>query len=490
MVGGVAEEEADREWRKCKKSFLYFLCTYVWITDRAEKETIKWNAWDYLVDLATLLPTIHLLIILKARQLGISWLIIAYSVWLALFHTNVKILLFSKGEKEASDLVGGGERAVPGKAKFIYNNLPDFLRIKLGRDTQSVMDFPTTGSIIESMASTPDAGRSTDASLIVCDEWEFHPYAEQNFAAVRPTIGNKGQFIAMSTADKTKINTFFKSIYIGAMNGSNNFTYRFLPYNLRPGRDEKWREELLKEMPRHQVEAEYPITESDALTTLKTIPFFDNDVLGMMLSDSISEIKCELSDQFKTVHVYKLPVVGRRYCLFTDPSDGKEDPHASVVKEVQSGEWVAVSHGKITADDCAQIHDALARFYNAFNSYELNARAGGMFSLKIDDLGTPNRCGFISTDGTANPSKHGWWTGRKARDNMEQSLEEAIRLQKVRVYYKPAIQEFMSYMRPEGDLPQAPKGGHDDFVIAGGGVEQIQRYLPSGTATVTSFKWA
>ena len=119
-------------------------------------------------------------------------------------------------------------------------------------------------------------------------------------------------------------------------------------------------------------------------------------------------------------------------------------------------------------------------FNNAFNSFEENASAGGIFSQKLKDLGTPNQAPRIKKDGKLDYSKKGQWTGSTAKKSYYDLLEEAIRLWQIRIFYKPAIKELMAYYRPEGADPQAPKGGHDDFISAGGGCERINRYNRGG----------
>ena len=488
MVANLQEKSSEpdrnwitKEWLKCQQSPQFFFQKYAKIQDRAKRATIRFEPWKHLTDLLSLFLTEPLVIVLKARQLGISWLVCAYAVWMAKFHSNCKILMLSQGEEEAFDLIS--------KCRFIDDQLPEFLKCPREPDQRGFIGYPDSGSEIKALPSTEKAGRSTDATVVICDEWEFHPYAEANFAALKPTIDGGGQFIGLSTADKTRIDTFFKAKYYEATKGDSNFKPIFLSWRLRPGRNDEWFANVTKDLRAWQVEQEYPDTEQEALGTLRSIPYFDIDILQQMLETVLIPTKDELSDKHKTVRIYKPPVVGQRYVMFTDPSDGKEDPHATVVEDYQTGEWVAVSHGKVTADYCAQIHDDLARYYKAFNSYELNARAGGIFSQKIKDLNTPNQCPFVKTDGTLNKDKTGWWTGGKLKDTMEQGLEEAIRLRKIRIYYPEAIKELMSYFRPEGQDPQAPRGGHDDFIIAGGGVRQIRKYMQSGEMRVTSFKY-
>lgn len=390
--------------------------------------------------------------------------------------------MLSQGEDEAYDLIA--------KCKFIDENLPDFLKLPRDPDQRGFIRFPDTGSEIKALPSTERAGRSTDATLVICDEWEFHPYSEQNFAALKPTVDAGGQFIALSTADKTKLNTFFKRKYHEAKSGFSNFIKVFLPWNVRPGRTEEWYEDLLKDMADWQREQEYPATEDEALGVLKTRKYFNEDALKQMDVKPVVSVD-DFSRWQGVVRVYKLPILGRKYCIFTDPSMGSEDPHAVVVRDHNTGEWVAISHGMTPADQCAEIHDALVRFYNdAWNSYELNSMAGGHFEAKINDLSTPNRCPFIDTNGTLNTKgKKGWWTGKALRNKMLLGLEENIRLRQDTLYDKEAINELFVFFVPEGEDPQAPKGGHDDFVIAGGGVIQIDKYMPVGAGKVRTIDY-
>ena len=479
-------EENVREWMKCHNSLKYFATTYVYLQDRAKLETVKFEPWDYLLDLFRLYtdPAVKLLIIGKARQLGITYSVVILAVWLCKFFQNAKVLCLSQGEDEAFDVIS--------RCRFVDNQFPEFLRTKREPDQRGHIGFPDTGSEIRALASTEKAGRSTDATLVICDEWEFHPYAEPNFAALKPTIDGGGKFIGLSTADTSKLDTFFKRKYHAARSGMGNFHKVFLPALIRPGRDKKWLDNVTADLSESQSQGEYPLSEDDMLSVVKSRRVLSQDMLNWMKLNAQPPIPHELSEKYKgLVRIFKAPVLGLRYFLFNDPSEGIEDPHAISVHEFITGEQVATSRGKVPADMCARIEDELVRAYNnAWNSHELNARGGGIVSQKLDELDTPNRCPFIDTNGQLNlKGKRGWHTGKTLRDKLIWGLEEVIRLNQMRINDLDFIDEMKNFVQLEGEDPSAPKGGHDDTVFACGGAWQIRKYMPLNSGIVKSYKY-
>jgi len=462
---------------KCQASPIYFLKTYGKIND-PERGIIEFEDWPFLVELLGFIDTHKELIILKARQLGISWLMAGYSLWVALFHEGSRVLLLSQGETEAADLLS--------KCVFMHLHLPSFLALEKGKDQSALITFPAIFSEIRALPSTEKAGHGYNASLVVRDELEHHPYASENFAAVGPAVDAGGKQIDLSTVNKRKLGTHFKTRYMQARSGENNAFPVFLPWHVRPGRTAEWFEGIKRKYPKWVVEQEYPNTEAEALGVLQAGVFFDADATDRMLLDCCSPVEVLHGG---TVKIWKKPVVGRKYCIACDPSDGKEDPHAIGVMDWQTSEIVALSHGKVPADTAAQIYDELVRMYNnAFNTYELNARAGGIFSQKLKDLGTPNQAPFISAAGKLDITKTGWWTGPSNRNSMLWALEEAIRKNQIRFYHRDGINEIKMFQLPEGDDPQAPEGGHDDIVIMLAILWQTRKRMPSGLAQIKSFQ--
>ena len=188
---------------KIKGNPRYFY-QFVKISD-PNRGTLTFVLWLHLIELIDSFAKHKLHIVLKARQIGLSWLIAAYALWVALTQPNARILLISKGERESFQLLA--------KCKFIYKHLPDWLQFPLSYDSASMLGFKQLESTIVALPSTEAAGRGEASTLVIYDEWDYHEFAEKNFAAIKPTIVAGGQLIGVSTVDKEVPDSFFKQVF-------------------------------------------------------------------------------------------------------------------------------------------------------------------------------------------------------------------------------------------------------------------------------------
>lgn len=124
-------------------------------------------------------------IILKFRQAGITELISMYCLWLAMYHPNKKINIISIKDTVAKKVLK--------KIKFMYKNLPSYLQepIVNGRAGEfgsvSTIEF-ANGSVIESIPTSDQAGRSESLSLLVIDEAAIVRWASTIWASAFPTL--------------------------------------------------------------------------------------------------------------------------------------------------------------------------------------------------------------------------------------------------------------------------------------------------------------
>tara|TARA_Y100000310_G_scaffold259556_1_gene268269 strand:+ start:1619 stop:2794 length:1176 start_codon:yes stop_codon:yes gene_type:complete len=389
------------------------------------------------------------------------------------------VLELSKKEDDASDFLG--------KSKFINEMLPDFLRLKLDPDQASLLGFPATHSRIRAHPSTEHAGRSTDATLVVTDEWEFfpHDYAEGNFAAVKPTIDKGGIFIGATTVDKTKMDSFPKKIWREAKNGENNFHRLGWWYFVVPERTEETWEEDTKGLADWQKEGEYPRNEDEAFSSPKSTCFFNRDAIAEMIKECYEPIEVRHGGLVK---IYRNSVAGRRYVFAVDASTGQYDPSASIVADWQTNEDVATVYGRIPTDQLARLLFELYEEYNnAFIAVERNA-AGVLLIEKLLDMGVDNW--YYCDNGKQKP---GWWTsgtksGGGTRLMMLGELGDDISERQKRIPMRGALDEFLSFSWVDGK-PQAIRGAHDDWVMAEAILGQVRKMMPAGNIKVASFKY-
>ena len=75
----------QKEIRKCRKSPAYFLDTYGQIYDAVSGEWIPFRLWSAQFTTLQTIKCKRSVVILKARQLGLTWLVLGFALWLILF---------------------------------------------------------------------------------------------------------------------------------------------------------------------------------------------------------------------------------------------------------------------------------------------------------------------------------------------------------------------------------------------------------------------
>lgn len=240
----------------CYASFPDFLlrCS-VRSDDPLNPSVAKWQPWPALNERAECWQRGESEFILKARQLGFTWLVAAYCAWRA--RQGWAIGLVSKGQDEARGLLA--------RIHYIEATLPKYLQCGAQFRADSA-DYPNGGSI-KAFPSTPDAGISWTFQLVVFDEFAFHPYGAANYAAIRPTVSAGAQMIILSTADPALgPSGAFHDLYWASKRGETPYKAVFVPWSARPSRDEAWLERERRAYIGHpeEFDAYYPETDAAA----------------------------------------------------------------------------------------------------------------------------------------------------------------------------------------------------------------------------------
>lgn len=166
-------------------------------------------------------------IVLKARQLGLTTLADAYALWLLLFRPGSNILLVSKDQPTADKALD--------LLKFMYRFLPGWMagrtpELEVDSAREMVWRHPNgLKSRIVSRPATKTVGAGETATLVMWDEAALASYQDESLRSLMPTTDAGGSMIVFSTA-RGGHNTFAR-LYRDAEAGRSEFAPIFHPWS-------------------------------------------------------------------------------------------------------------------------------------------------------------------------------------------------------------------------------------------------------------------
>ena len=427
---------------------------YVRILDAERNEIILFEPWEHLINLLSLFLKHRLIVVLKTKQAGMSWLLAAYAVWTC-YKTGANVLMISRGENEAADLLG--------KSKFIHSQLPRWLQLEKEHDGMTMISFKSPKSRIVALSSAASSGVGQTSSLVIRDELDFQKEAESNFASLMATIVAGGQMIDVSTRDKTAVNSHFIQEYMRAKRGENDFYPVFLPYNVRPGRTEEWYKEEERKYPiRDFFLANFPRTEEEALSSISQRGLFDIKLLDELIKNE----KSPLETRYGTTRIYHRPKVGTDYIAGADIAEGRGGDYSVLWIEGREGlqrELVSIIRTNLLTIDlfAYQSFELLREYFNPFLICGNDA-----FGLNyLDNLLKLGYTNIYYEDRVRNkPGYPDAFTSDKRR-NTFLDLDKALRAGLV-IRDKEALIDFVNFQITEAGRFEAARNAYDDCVCA------------------------
>lgn len=443
------------EWLKCSKSINYWLSSYVSIFNATPGmdgggDWVRFALWPAQAETLDRIAANRQAIILKARQLGLSWLVLCYALWSMLFRPAATVLLFSKRDEEATELLDK-------RLKGIYHHLPAWMQARaVVADSQhdwalsngsSAKAFPATG------------GRSYTGSLAIVDEADFVQDLDGLLNAVKPTVDAGGQIVLISTVDKSRPDSPFKRIYRGAKEGTTDWQPVFLPWHARPGRDTAWYDAqtadvLARTGALDDLHQEYPATDTEALaprTLDKRIPapWIENCYVARRPLTLPQD-----APALEQLEIYQPPQPGRTYVIGADPAEGNptSDDSALTVMDVATGEEVAALAGKFQPAVLAGHADALGRTYNEAGLMVERNNHGHAVLLWLADNSTLRVL-------NGHDGRPGWLSSSLGKTLLYDCLADGFRDGETTLHSFATYTQLASI---EGATLRAPDGFHDD----------------------------
>ncbi len=317
-------------------TFVEFFSEAVFITD-AHRGLIQVERWPHLLELAEEWGKGESQIVLKARQIGVSYLLAAFVVWKGQYFPGSRTLVFSQGQTESHEIIN--------KAADIYENQPLAYKVPLSQQQKGRLSWKG-GGVCMAFSSSSKAGRGFTGTVIL-DEAATHPNPEEHYAAMRPVLSAGGQFLCVSTAQGA--GGWFHDIYQQAKARLVPDAAKFVPWNSRPDRDDEWLRNERQAFAMHPAlfRQEYPSNDEEAFISFSGLVFGMNEYGEETLSKAANIVRppCRWED-------YKYRIAG------IDP--GGRDPTAIVFLGVTHDErlhahfeWVTKKQEPVGADEIA-----------------------------------------------------------------------------------------------------------------------------------------
>ena len=224
----------ELEWRRCANDEEYFLQKYVYVPSEEDpRGRVKFNLFDYQVELLNLFKDNRFVTALKARQLGYTTLAMAHALWLSFFRPGATILVVSRNQKSANKNLA--------QAKLAYQFLPQWMKErapKLIADSQDGMIFKFIDGMeskLKSASAVEGVFAGETATLVILDEAGLvEPSSRQEdvFRTLIPTTDAGGSMLIISTS-RGSYNRFAKT-YKAAKRGDSQFISFFRPWTASP----------------------------------------------------------------------------------------------------------------------------------------------------------------------------------------------------------------------------------------------------------------
>ncbi len=456
------KEAIKEEYKKCLVDPIYFMKKYVKI-QHPVKGTVNFDLYPFQEETLQSFVSNNRNIILKSRQMGISTLVAAYSLWLMVFHNDKKVLCLSITQDTAKEIVT--------RVRFANEKLPSWLRLQEEENNRLSLKL-SNKSEIKAVSSAGNAARGSANSLLILDECAFIEGIDEIWTSAQLTLATGGQVIMLSTPNG--VSNFFHKMWMDAEAKRNDFKTIKLPWHLHPERDQAWRDK--------QTELNGPKKSAQELDC--DFQTSGNTVIDLILLETYktSHVKepLEIRGTDKGLWIWEVPNYSKQYIISADVSRGDSTDYSTChVIELETMTQVAEYQGLIDTKEFGNLLVGLATEYNDALLVIENANIGWATIQQVIDRGYKNLF-YSSTDLKyvdvlhQATNKHykedkklvpGFTTTAKTRPLMISRLEMYIRDGLVDVKSIRTINELSTFIW-NGPKAEAMSGHNDDLIMA------------------------
>lgn len=455
------------EYAKCSQDPVYFFKKYGYIS-HPQRGRILFNLYPFQEDVLRDFRDNRYNIINKSRQLGISTLAAAFSLWMMLFNKDKTILCVATKQETAKGMVE--------KVQFMYNNLPSWLKGNQKPLSDNKLSLKlANGSQIIATSAASDAGRSYAVSLLLIDEAAFIEGIDKIYTSIKPTIATGGSIIALSSPNG--IGNWFHQTYTSALLGKSDDGNKFkaieLKWNVHPERDIEWYEREKANMSPRDFAQEY---DCDFLGSGNSV--VEPEILSFYEQTYIQE-PIERRFMGGDFWIWQYVDYNKSYVVVADVARGDGSDFSTFhVIEAESCEQVAEFKSQIGTREFGHMLVSVATEYNNALLVIENANIGWDVVNTVIEKGygnlyySPRSYGDMHMDKflaklESEQSVPGFTNSTKTRPLVIGKMESYIRDRTFIFHSKRLLEELRVFVWKNGKA-QAQNGYNDDLVMAAG----------------------
>lgn len=237
-----------QEYIKCARDPIYFIESYVKIV-HVDRGLIPFIPYEYQKDIVRLSEKERFVICKMPRQVGKTTIVVGIILHAALFNENYSIAILANKEKQAQEILS--------RIQLAYEHLPRWLQQGIIEWNKKDIHLENGSKIIASSTAS-SAIRGTSQNFVYLDEFAFVPnnIQEDFFSSVYPTISSGTTTKVLITSTPNGLNLFYK-LWVDSENERNSYKRIDVHWSDVPGRDEKWKEETIRNTSKEQFRQEF-----------------------------------------------------------------------------------------------------------------------------------------------------------------------------------------------------------------------------------------
>ena len=303
-------EQELQEIVKCSKDVVYFCEKYIKIVN-IDEGLIPYEPYSYQKEIMRTVDDNRFVICKMPRQTGKTTTMVAVMMHYALFNPDFNIAILAN--KAATS------REILSRLQLAYENLPWFLQQGIVEWNKGNIELEN-GSKIFASSTSASSVRGMSINLVYLDEFAFVPATVQDefFSSVYPTISSGTTSRVLITSTPNGMNMFYK-LWHDAEKGFNDYATVSVNWWDVPGRDEKWKEETIRNTSEKQFAVEF---ECEFLGSADTL------IDPHKLKHLVFENPLQENESLK---IFEEPKPDRIYTLCADTSRGVGNDYSAFI---------------------------------------------------------------------------------------------------------------------------------------------------------------